>query len=288
MGTDSIERQAPFAVPFHPFTWESGRLNVNPSIDKDYLDAEGYDLCCGAYAVLPDWFTNELKSRGDVLELAFGTGRIAIPLAQQGIAVTGLDYSKPMLDLARKKAQEKGVRIEWVAGDMRAIDLGRGFGAVLLLYNALWHLHELADVEQFLECVRRHLKPEGVFVLDVLTPSFTYLTRDPKRRYPSSSYVDPKTGGEVHITESYRYEPDTQISRIVRYRGDTDQVVGGLNLRMYFPRELDALLKYNGLVIQKKYGSWNREPFGPTSNHQLYFCSGATDGCRADISANVA
>jgi SAM-dependent methyltransferase len=255
---------------------EAGRnAEVLPLIDKDYLDAAGYDLCCGAYAKLPEWFVAELKSRGDVLELACGTGRIAIPLAQQGIAVTGLDYSKPMLDLARKKAKEKKVQIQWVPGDMRSFDLKRKFGTVLLLYNALWHLHELSDLERCLACVRRHLKPGGVFILDVFTPSFAYLTRDPNLRYPAYSYVDPQTGELVKFTESYRYEPDTQMARAVRYLGETDQVVGGVNLRMYFPRELDALLKYNGLAIQNKYGSWDREPFFTKSQHQLYFCEGS-------------
>jgi hypothetical protein len=59
----------------------------------------------------------------------------------------------------------------------------------------------------------------------------------------------------------------------VHYKGDTDEIVGGLNLRMYFPRELDALLTYNGLRIVDKLGSWERDAFGPDSRHQLYFCS---------------
>lgn len=72
---------------------------------------------------------------------------------------------------------------------------------------------------------------------------------------------------------TYQYEPDTQIARSVHYTGDTDEVVGGLNLRMYFPQELDAMLHYNGLTIQQKWGGWDRSPFGPGSNHQLYPCT---------------
>ena len=77
------------------------------------------------------------------------------------------------------------------------------------------------------------------------------------------------------MTESYRYEADTQIARLLHYKGDSDDVVGGLNLRMYFPKELDALLKYNGMTIRRKFGNWDRGPFGPDSRHQICFCTAA-------------
>ena len=119
--------------------------------------------------------------------------------------------------------------------------------------------------------VRRHLSADGVFVLHVFVPGLEFLTRDPLRRYPAFEYKD-DDGQLVRVTQSYRYEPDTQIARTVHYRGDTDEVVGGLNLRMYFPRELDALLAYRGLEILDKYGSWERDAFGPSSRHQLIVC----------------
>ena len=92
---------------------------MNASIDKDYLTAERYDQYYGAYATLPEWFLEELPLRGEVLELACGTGRIAIPLAEHGIEVTGIDYSEPMLRLARSKAESKGVKVDWNLADMR-------------------------------------------------------------------------------------------------------------------------------------------------------------------------
>ena len=64
----------------------------------------------------------------------------------------------------------------------------------------------------------------------------------------------------------------------MHYKGDTDEVVGGLNLRMYFPRELDALLRYNGFRIIRKYGDWERATFGPDSRHQLCLCAAEQDG----------
>jgi hypothetical protein len=69
--------------------------------------------------------------------------------------------------------------------------------------------------------------------------------------------------------EQYHYEADTQMGRVVHYRGDTDEVVGTLNLRMYFPKELDAILQYNGMRVLEKFGDWDRTPFGPESNNQI-------------------
>lgn len=242
------------------------------AIDLHYRRAELYDQYYGEYAEPAAWLVEEVRQRGEVLELACGTGRIAIPLAERGLAVTGIDYAPEMLVLAREKAREKGVSVEWAEGDMRSFELGRKFGSVLLLSNALWHLHEIADFAACMRCVRRHLAPGGVFVLSLFIPGIAILARDPDTRYPFSSYVDQESGEEVQVMEQYRYEPDTQIGRVVHYKGDTDEVVGTLNLRMYFPKELDALLAYNGLKVVDKFGAWDRSPFGAESNNQIYRC----------------
>ena len=121
--------------------------------------------------------------------------------------------------------------------------------------------------------MKRHLAPGGCFIVDVFVPGLEILNRDPRGRYPFSRYTDDETGQEVHVTQSYRYEADTQIARMVHYRGDSDEIVGGLNLRMYFPQELDALLNYNGMKIKGKFGNWDRDVFGQDSRHQLCFCT---------------
>ena len=242
------------------------------AIDLHYRQADLYDQYYGVYAETAEWLVEEMRERGEVLELACGTGRIAIPLAQRGLAVTGIDYTAEMLALAREKAKAKGASVKWVEGDMRSFELGRKFGSVLLLSNALWHLHEVADFEACMRCVRRHLASGGVFVLSLFIPAISILARDPDKRYPFSSYIDRESGEKVEVMEQYRYEPDTQIGRVVHYKGDTDEVVGTLNLRMYFPKELDALLAYNGLKIVDKFSAWDRRSFNAESNNQVYRC----------------
>ncbi len=242
-------------------------------IDADYLDAEKYDQYYGTYAEPHAWLVDLLRDRDTIMELACGTGRIAIPLAQRGLSVTGIDYSKPMLDLARKKATETHVEIQLALCDIRNFDLGKKFGSILLLSNALWHVHERSDFQALMQCVQRHLEPDGLFVLDVFVPNLDILNRDPQQRYPFSTYTEQETREQVEVTQTHIYEPDTQISRVVQYKGMTDEIIGGLNLRMYFPQELDALLAHNGMMIDEKFGSWDRAPFDANSRHQLYFCS---------------
>ena len=145
-----------------------------------------------------------------------------------------------MLDLARKKARETHVELELALCDFRDFDLGKKFGSILLLSNALWHVHERSDFEALMQCVRRHLEPDGLFVLSVFVPDLDILNRDPQR-YPFSTYTDQETGEQVEVTQTSIYEPDAQVSRVVQYKGMTDEIVGGLNLRMYYPQELDSI-----------------------------------------------
>ena len=75
---------------------------MESQVDADYLDAERYDQYYGSYAEPHEWLVEKLLERNSALELACGTGRLAIPLAQRGLSVTGIDFSSAMLDLARK------------------------------------------------------------------------------------------------------------------------------------------------------------------------------------------
>jgi SAM-dependent methyltransferase len=113
------------------------------------------------------------------------------------VEVTGIDYTPEMLALAREKAAKRAVAVEIVAGDMCFFELGREFGSVLLLSNALWHVHEVADFERCMRCVRQHLQPGGIFVLSLYIPAISILAREPDKRYPFSSYIDRKSGEEI-------------------------------------------------------------------------------------------
>jgi len=223
---------------------------------------------------LPFWINQARKYGGPILELACGTGRITLSLAREGYNVTGIDLSDSMLAEARRKAAGEKAVVDWVKADMRAFDLGQRFALIILPANTLCHLLSLPDLEACLGSVKRHLAPSGRFVIDVFVPAMELLLDKPGERFPFGEYDDPEGRGRVVVTHSYLYERDTQIKRIKTFHAFPDkEIEGELEMRMYFPQELDALLKYNGFMIETKFGSYDQLPFDGKAEKQLIVCA---------------
>ena len=241
-----------------------------------YLDGRHYDqLFANGNEGFPFWFGQANQYGEPVLELACGTGRITIVLAQAGFNVTGIDNSEGMLKEARRKSAEAGVEIEWVKADMRNFNLDKVFSLIILPANALCHLLDLSDFEACLENVRKHLTPNGRFIIEVFVPKIELLVNKPGERFPFSEYDDPDGRGRIVVTESYVYESDTQIKRIKTYHlipGEEKEIEGEMNMHMYFPQYLDALIKYNGFVLEYKYGSFDQTVYDTESEKQLVVC----------------
>lgn len=145
------------------------------SIDHDNLEAFQdpvlYDIEEASYE--PDGPFIEALARetgGPLLDLAYGTGRLAIPYAQLGYDVTGTDLALPMFQHARRKAREAGVSIRFDHGDARVLDLGARFGLVCLTGNAFQAFLTRADLDALLAGVRAHLADDGVFVFGSRPP----------------------------------------------------------------------------------------------------------------------
>ena len=251
-------------------------MNSAEGIDHIYRDGRHYDhLFVGANPDLAFWAGQAEKHGDPVLELACGTGRVTIALARQGFKMTGLDNSAAMLNEARRKSAAANVAVEWIEGDMRDFNLGKTFSLIILPANALCHLLSLDDFEACLASAKKHLVRGGRFVVDVFVPKMELLVDKPGERFPVSEYEDPDGRGRIVVTESYVYEPDTQIKRITTHhaiRGE-EETEGELNMRMYFPQELDALVKYNGFVIDDKYGDYDQAAFDAQSEKQLVVCA---------------
>ena len=252
---------------------------IEQTIDYLYRDGMCYDSLFGRAiggVDLAFWLRQANRYGGPILELGCGTGRLAIPLAREGFAVTGIDRSEAMLDQARTKSAQDGVSVAWVNADMRDFDLGQPFTLVIIPNNTLCHILHLDDFEAFLSCVGRHLAPDGRFIIDVFVPKMELCINQPGKRLPFAEYDDPYGRGRVVVQESYVYESDTQIKRITthyRIPGEDAEIEASLVLRMYFPQELDALLRYNGFVLDAKYGTYEQEAFSSESEKQLIICA---------------
>jgi SAM-dependent methyltransferase len=241
-----------------------------------YSDGRHYDLMIddrGQTDADLDFYLQQVRRyQGPVLELACGTGRITVPLANE-ISITGLDFSKAMLDFARLKAKDQDLDIEFIQGDMTNFELNRRFKLILMTGIAFAHLETRKMVEDCLSCVKHHLANDGRFIFDIHNPSLAILTRDSSEQFPHAEYPDPDGNGTVSITESNKYDNANQINRLRLYfklgeREETHPV----NLRMFFPQELDALLHYNGFEVEAKYGDHEGQLFDSDSNVQIVVC----------------
>jgi len=172
--------------------------------ERPGLNVESYDALLSTVPGGDDLaFIRGLASEtgGPLLELACGTGRLAIPLAEAGFEVVGLDRSGPMLDVARAKAAElsppAGKRIRFVEGDMTDFDLPERFGLAFAVFRGFMLLLDVDAQMAALAAARRHLRPGGLLVLDLFDPRLDLLPPDavmPERvltgRLPSGSIVE--------------------------------------------------------------------------------------------------
>jgi len=223
---------------------------------------------------LPFYLAAAKKASGPVLELACGTGRLTLDLARAGMDVTGLDVSAPMLAQAREKAGKAGLKAKFVLGDARSFRLKRKFKLIFIPFNSMQHLDDRPSLEKFFASVLSHLAPGGRFMLDVFNPHPHYLVRDTEERLPVSCFKDPRGKEQILVNEQYSYDRAAQVSRITWHyiRGRKPFASKKLNMRCFFPQELDALLHYNGFKVLKKYGNFDLEPFTGTSPKQIVIC----------------
>ncbi|WP_018351702.1 class I SAM-dependent methyltransferase [Longispora albida] len=242
-----------------------------------YAQAKLYDLMFPGGGPAVDYYRAEASRQGgSVLELGCGTGHKLIPIASDGHPSTGLDFSSEMLAEARRKADERGVAVEWVQGDMRAFDLGRTFDLVFITANSLLHLHEAEDLISCFRSVRRHLAPGARFVFDVFNPNVSMLAEanGTRRTRRSLSFTDPDRGTvSVDITETY--DAPSQVTRGTWHlsaESEPDFLVAPVELRSIFPQELLLLLSLGGLRLTERFGDWSGGPFAGDASLQLCVC----------------
>jgi SAM-dependent methyltransferase len=214
-----------------------------------------------------------------VLELACGTGRLTIPIAQAGVEIFGLDLSRSMLERARAKAEQAGVEISFVEGDCRAFELPRKFALIFMAFNSMQHLHDHASLTNLFSSVRKHLAPGGQFIFDVFNPKISMLARSPEERQPEREYDDPDGKGTIVLENTMHYDDASQVSRIKWYfsrRGpnglEPDFRVEDLHMRCFFPQELDLLVRSQGFEIVDKFGNFERKPFASGEPKQVVVC----------------
>lgn len=258
---------------------------------EEFADPQNYDLEEAGDTGVAFYAALAQETGGPILELACGTGRVSVPIAQLGFAVTGLDIVPGMLDRARSKSA--GLPVRWVAGDARTFCLNERFRLIFLTGNAFQAFLTRADQEALLERVRAHLHDDGLFAFETRNPGWAGLDRphaDDGRftllqtnelEEAWYSYTD-SSGGTVRVGGTQHYDHVAQILHWTTYRrwheeGQERTKTTRIAVRFTFPQELAALLHYNGFAIVRQYGDWNGEPLGAASPSMIVVCRKRTE-----------
>jgi SAM-dependent methyltransferase len=236
-----------------------------------YEDAAFYDL---EFATrdheIPFYRRLALQAKGPVLEIACGTGRITIPIAEDGVDITGIDISEPMLERAKAGAHARSLSIDWHLQDCRDIRLERKFDLIFSATNAMQHLHDVDSVCAFLQSAGRVLSPDGLLALDVFQPNLAKLSRDPSIRYHHKTIPVPNEA-PVEVEATSHYCSDTQLLHFDLFYSQAGFPLRtkSVNMRCFFPEELRALCLLNGFQIEQRYGDYDQRSFDATSPKQI-------------------
>jgi SAM-dependent methyltransferase len=198
-------------------------------------------------------FLAERARGGRVLELAIGTGRIALPLAERGVEVHGIDLSEAMV--ARLRAKPGGDRIPVVIGDFATTRVDGTFTLAYLVYNTIQNLTTQDAQVACFENVAAHLEPGGCFVIEVGIPD----VRGERLRIFDFR--------ERHIgIDEYDFLNQGLISHHYTRRKDGTFAYGWGPFRYVWPSELDLMARIAGLTARERYADWNGEPFTSDSS----------------------
>ncbi len=233
--------------------------------------AEYYDAEYADKAMLRDdvpFFLSQIPKRSqDILELAAGTARAAIPIAQAGHRVVGVDYAKDMLAIARRKCEAMGVResrLELIHGDITRLNLRRRFDWVCLFFNTFLNFTTLKEQDAVLQSVRGHLKPRGRFWLDIFNPDLLLLARRIATDLEPRTFYVPRLKRTVTSVTDIRRDPVAPQTQRVTFRytwfddaGREHREQNRFSLTYLFPRELQVLLERNGLRVERMFGNYD-------------------------------
>ena len=196
-----------------------------------------------------------------MLELAVGTGRLALPLVERGLEVHGIDASERMVEKLR--AKPGGDAIPVTMGDFADVGVEGEYRLIFIAFNTLFALLTQDDQLRCFANAAKHLMDDGLFVVEAFRPD---LGRFDRGQRTNVFRVD----AEQVMLDASRHDPLEQ-------RVDSQHVViteAGtklypVSIRYAFPSELDLMARLAGLELRERWGSWKREPFTADSNRHV-------------------
>ncbi len=252
------------------------------------LDAEGYgrdDI--RFYRRYADRLAGSLHGgkaeRTSVLELACGTGRVSLPLAQAGFKVTGLDLSEAMLSIFAEKLEREPAstreRVSLFLGNMADFQLEHApFDLIIIPFRGFQALVETGDALTALNCMKRHLAPKGLCIIDIFAVAPFNRWLDDFQERIEWRRRDPGTGDEIVRariagacdTRKQLINPTT-VYYVNHPDGRSERIEDRFTLRYYFQHQMETLLIASGFEIIEEFGDYLGAPIGAGAE-QLFVC----------------
>jgi SAM-dependent methyltransferase len=203
-----------------------------------------------------------LAEGGRALEMAIGTGRVAVPLAEAGVAVAGVELCQPMIDQLRTKADEELIPV--VLGDMTSARVDGSFSLVFLVFNGISNVLTQERQIAVFHNAARHLVPGGCFVIELWVPDLR--TLPPGRTgsvfatgpgYLGADIFDPVA--QHVVSHHVQFDPD---------RGTSARIFRSPH-RYIWPAELDLMAQIAGFSLESRSGGWSEDPFTAESSDHV-------------------
>jgi SAM-dependent methyltransferase len=201
-------------------------------------------------------FLVELANGGAALELGIGTGRVAVPLAQRGVPVHGIDLSEAMV--ARLRAKPGAEQIGVTIGDFATTAVDRTFTLAYLVCNTIMNLTTQDAQVACFQNVAAHLEPGGCFLIEVGLPDL--------QRLPFGETIRPFNLSDTHLGfDTYDVANQGLVSHHYRRVADGTFKYSWGPFRYVWPAELDLMARLAGMRLRERWSGWKREPFTSTS-----------------------
>jgi len=203
----------------------------------------------------------ELAGDGPALELGIGTGRVALPLAAQGIEVHGIDASPAMVEKLR--AKPGGAQIPVTLGNFAEVGVDASYSLIFVVFNTFF---ALASQEEQVACFSRvanRLQPHGVFLIEAFVP-------DPGRFSRQQLLQTSRVGNDGIVLETSTHDPLTQriCSQQVALTTNGPKLYP-VQIRYAWPSELDLMARLAGMRLRERWSDWQRSPFTASSDSHV-------------------
>ncbi len=194
-----------------------------------------------------------------VMDIACGAGRHVIEFARRGFMTTANDLSPFLLERTRKQASKENLSLECTSQDMRCISAENSYDLVVQLFSSFGYFKTPEEDLQVVQNVRKALKPDGWYILDLINP--VYL----KKTLASSSS---RTIDDLKVTEERRIERDRVLKQITITSRD-ESVAFEESVRLYEQEHVCRLLESNGFEIKKILGDYEGSAYDPEASPRL-------------------